>query len=107
MASHLGLRSLTMSHLWDPRLKWVNLASNNMIQVYAGFSYLFNLVHDFSSFWRDRVRIIMELKWNSLKKKKKKKKQKKIKILVLIVKVLQLMAHGVNLQSPGVLEKVL
>ena len=25
MASHLGLRSLTMSHLWDARLKWVNL----------------------------------------------------------------------------------
>ena len=24
MASHLGLRSLTMSHLWDARLKWVN-----------------------------------------------------------------------------------
>ena len=25
MASHLGLRSLTMSHLWDARLKWVNI----------------------------------------------------------------------------------
>ena len=23
VASHLGLRSLTMSHLWDARLKWV------------------------------------------------------------------------------------
>ena len=23
MASHLGLRCLTMSHLWDARLKWV------------------------------------------------------------------------------------
>ena len=25
VASRLGLRSLTMSHLWDARLKWVNL----------------------------------------------------------------------------------
>ena len=25
MASHLGLRSLAMSHLWDARLKWVKL----------------------------------------------------------------------------------
>ena len=25
MASHLGLRSLTMSHLWDARLRWVNI----------------------------------------------------------------------------------
>ena len=25
MASHLGLRSLTMSHLWDARLKWVKV----------------------------------------------------------------------------------
>ena len=24
VASHLGLRSLTMSHLWDARLIWVN-----------------------------------------------------------------------------------
>ena len=24
VASHLGLCCLTMSHLWDPRLKWVN-----------------------------------------------------------------------------------
>ena len=25
VASHLGLRSLTMSHLWDARLKWFKL----------------------------------------------------------------------------------
>ena len=25
VASHLGLRCLTMFHLWDARLKWVNL----------------------------------------------------------------------------------
>ena len=25
VASHMGLRSLTMSHLWDARLKWVKL----------------------------------------------------------------------------------
>ena len=32
MASHLGLRSLTMSHLWDARLKWVKyvFANGNM-----------------------------------------------------------------------------
>ena len=29
VASYLGLRSLTMSHLWDARLKWVKLRCNN------------------------------------------------------------------------------
>ena len=32
MASHLGLRSLTMSHLWDARLKWVN----HCLSIYFG-----------------------------------------------------------------------
>ena len=29
VASDLGLRSLTMSHLWDARLKWVNIIRKN------------------------------------------------------------------------------
>ena len=30
MASHLGLRSLTISHLWDARLKWVKQKQQKM-----------------------------------------------------------------------------
>ena len=33
MASNLGLRSLTMSHLWDARLKWVKLSVKDILHV--------------------------------------------------------------------------
>ena len=28
VASHLGLHSLTLSHLWDARLKWVKITKD-------------------------------------------------------------------------------
>ena len=44
VASHLGLRSLTMSHLWDARLKWVkiNLIITSLVLVISQnmFKYL-------------------------------------------------------------------
>ena len=32
VASHLGLRFLTMSHLWNARLKWVKIGQNRIMQ---------------------------------------------------------------------------
>ena len=49
MASHLGLRCLTISHLWDARLKWVKSVlqvcensqiSNNFIKSYLFYTHL-------------------------------------------------------------------
>ena len=54
MASHLGLHCLTISHLWDARLKWVNLREwvflqrrrGNRINIFAFFHSRDQLLKD-------------------------------------------------------------